>query len=580
MTNFTHFDDKLVFSLNKVLKNVMSNSWDYTPQAPEILIFSGFVAQWHQAKRRLLRCTTAIAIAFFLVACGHRDTGATDQNDLHRVLRRGLPGEPQTLDPQLADDDFSFQVLRDLYEGLTSEDDSGQIIPGVADSWTLDSTGTIYNFHLRSEAKWSNGDRVTASEFVQGLRKAVDPKTASGSAALLAVIRGANDIIAGKRSATELGVTAIDESSVRISLEHPAPFILQVLSQPIAAPLHDNKKEVAQEKNKGPFNGAYVLVNRVTGSYIELASNSKYWNSSRVSIQKVRYINVESEATELREYIAGDLDLTFSIPLPDLDRISRKLGAEIQMSPTLGTTYLALNLSEPPLKDDLALREALSIALDREKIATSVMAGVAPAYSFVAIGTTGYESPKYDWVNWSRDRQLAYARSLYSQSGYSDNKPLHLRLYFSNGESIQRLMIAVAGSWRQNLGVISELNNDEFRVFLAGRKDRSRWDVARLKWDADYDDPSSFLDVFASDSNQNDPDYKSSSFNNLISRARSEARPNERMAQLQSAEQVLMNDYPIIPIYFTRARRLVKPYVGGAKLNPMNRIYTKNLFWQ
>ena len=580
MTNFTHFDDKLVFSLNKVTKRVMSKVRDYTPQAPEISAFNAPLPQWqHAVKTLMLRCTIGIVIAISLVACGHRDTGATGQTDPHRILRRGLPGEPQTLDPQLADDDFSFQVLRDLYEGLTSEDDSGQIIPGVADSWTLDSTGTIYKFHLRSEAKWSNGDRVTASEFVQGLRKAVDPKTASGSAALLAVIRGANDIIAGKKSATELGVTAIGESSVQISLEHPAPFILQILSQPIAAPLHDNKAGV-QEKNAGPFNGAYVLVTRVTGSYIELASNSNYWNSSRVSIQKVRYVNVESEATELREYMAGDIDLTFSIPLPDLGRISQQLGAEIQISPTLGTTYLALNLSEPPLKDDLALREALSIALDRDRIARSVMAGVAPAYSFVAIGTTGYESPKYDWVNWSRDHQLAYARSLYSQSGYSDSKPLHLRLYFSNGESIQRLMIAVAGSWQQNLGVISELNNDEFRVFLAGRKDRSRWDVARLKWDADYDDPSSFLDLFASDSNQNDPDYKNPSFNNLISQARSEAQPSKRMVQLQSAERVLMNDYPIIPVYFTRARRLVKPYVGGAKLNPMNRIYTKNLFWQ
>jgi len=557
----------------------MLKARDYTPQATENIAITAFLLRWTlRARGLMLHCAMAL-LAIALIACGHHATVTTGQKDADRVLRRGLPGEPQTLDPQVADDDFSFQVLRDLYEGLTSEDGSGQIVPGTADSWTLDSSGTIYNFHLRSEAKWSNGDRVTASEFVHGLRRAVDPKTASGSAGLLAVIKGATDIIAGKKSATELGVIAVDESSVQIFLEHPAPFILQVLTQPIAAPLHDNKNAVPQ-KNAGPFNGAYILVNRVTGSYIDLARNSEYWNSSKVPIKKVRYVNAESEATELREYIAGDLDLTFSIPLPDLDRISQKLRGEIQLSPTLGTTYLALNLSRPPLKDDPALREALSIAVDREQIAKSVMAGVAPAYSFVANGTTGYAPPKYDWVNWSRDRQLAYARSLYSQAGYSANKPLHLRLYFSNGESIQRLMIAVAGSWQQNLGVTSELINDEFRVFLAGRKDRSRWDAARLKWDADYDDPSSFLDVFASDSNQNDPDYKSLPFNSLIAQARSEADPGKRMALLHSAEQVLMTDYPIIPIYFTRARRLVKPYVGGAKLSPMNRTYTKNLFWQ
>jgi oligopeptide transport system substrate-binding protein len=483
------------------------------------------------------------------------------------------------LDPQLADDDFSFQVVRDLYEGLTAENDSGQVVPGVADSWTFDSSGTVYKFHLRPEAKWSDGERITASDFVRGLRRAVDPKTAAGSAGLLAVIRGATEIIAGKENVTELGVIAVDESSVQISLEHPAPFILQVLSQPIAAPFHGSAV-AGTEKNAGPFNGAYVLVKRVNGSYIDLVRNSDYWNSSKVAIQTVRYVNVESEATELREYVAGDLDLTFSIPLPDLDRISKKLSGEIQMSPTLGTTYLALNLSRPPLSNDLDLRKALSIALDREQIAKNVMAGVAPAYSFVAKGTSGYDPAKYDWVNWSRDRQLAYARILYSRSGYSDNKPLHLRLYFSNGESLERVMIAVAASWKQNLGVISELSNDEFRVWLVGRRDRGRWDATRLKWDADYDDPASFLDVFANNSNENDPDYKSPKFNSLIGEARTEPLPDKRMQLLHDAEQVLMDDYPIIPIYFTQARRLVKPYVGGARMNAMNRIYSKNLFWQ
>lgn len=579
MTNFTHFDDKLVFSLNYGQAKFMSNGREYNAQASEIITFACFIfRQTTRAKCRMLRCAI-VALAILAAACGHHTNGLSGETAADRVLRRGLPGEPRTLDPQLADDDFSFAVLRDLYEGLTSENASGQVVPGAAASWTLDATGTVYTFHLRPQAKWSNGDRITASEFVQGLRRAVDPKTASGSAGLLAVIKGATDIIAGKSNVTQLAVTAVDESSVQISLEHPAPFILQVLSQPIAAPFHVNE-DTGSEKYAGPFNGAYVLVNRVTGSYIDLVRNSKYWNSSKVSIKRVRYVNAESEATELREYVAGDIDLTFSIPLPDLDRISKEFKGEIQISPTLGTTYLALNLSKPPLKDDLKIREALSIALDRDQIAKNVMGGVMPAYSFVANGTTGYDPPKYDWVGWNRDRQLAYARSLYTQSGYSDNNPLHLRLYFSNGESIQRLMIAVAGSWKQNLGVISELTNDEFRVFLVGRKDRTRWDAARLKWDADYDDPSSFLDVFANDSSQNDPEYNSSAFNNLIVQARIEPEPSKRMMLLHSAEHVLMDDYPIIPIYFTRGRRLVKPFVGGAKINPMNRIYSKNLFWQ
>jgi ABC-type oligopeptide transport system substrate-binding subunit len=580
VTNFTHFDDKLVFSLNNGKTRFMSKRREYTPQAHEIIAFPVFISRAAPSPNGVMLHRAIIAfVALLITACGYHPGGTTGQTSADRILRRGLPGEPRTLDPQLADDDFSFEVVRDLYEGLTSESASGQVIPGAAASWTLDPTGTVYTFHLRPQAKWSNGDRTTASEFVRGLRRAVDPRTASGSAGLLAVIKGATDIIAGKKNVTELAVTAIDESTVQISLEHPAPFILQVLSQPIGAPFHTDKNVRSNTPN-GPFNGAYVLVNRVTGSYIDLADNPEYWNSSKVSIKKVRYVNTESEATELRKYIAGEIDLTFSIPLPDLDRISKTLRGEIHISPTLGTTYLALNLSKPPLKDNLAIRQALSIALDREQIAKNVMGGVMPAYSLVANGTTGYDPPKYDWVGWTRDRQLAYAKLLYAQSGYSTDNPLHLRLYFSNGESIQRVMIAVAGSWRQNLGVISELTNDEFRVFLVGRKDRSRWDVERMKWDADYDDPSSFLDIFTNGNNQNDPDYGSAGFNNLIMQARMEPEPTRRMALLHGAEQVLMNDYPIIPIYFTQGRRLVKPFVGGAELNPMNRIYSKNLFWK
>jgi oligopeptide transport system substrate-binding protein len=417
------------------------------------------------------------------------------------------------------------------------------------------------------------------------MRRAVNPKTASGSAGLLTVIRGASEIIAGRKNVAELGVTAIGDTSIRIELEHPAPYLLQILSQPIAAPVHMNAHQSISPSDysietSGNYNGAYTLVNRVPGSFIELERNPNYWDSSNVSIERVRYINAESETTELREYIAGQLDMTFTIPLPDLSRVMQQFGAEVQIAPILGNLYLALNLSKLPLKDSAELRQALSMAIDREQIAEQVMMGVTPAYAFVADGVSGYIAPRYEWAEWTRDRQLSIARSLYARAGYSDKNPLHLRLYFNSGESIQRIMLAIASSWKQNLGVISELASEEFQVFLAGRKDRGRWDVTRLGWDADYDDPSSFLDLFSQGNSQNDPAYNSVLFNQLIDKARHEPESGTRMVLLHSAEEVLLNDYPIIPIYFKRARRLVKPYVGGANITPMNRTYTKNLYWK
>ena len=508
----------------------------------------------------------------------------SDKSNAVRMLRRGLPGEPRTLDPQLAEDTFSFPVLRDLYEGLTGEDRNGHAVPGAAESWAVDSTGTIYTLQLRPSAKWSDGDRITANEFVQGLRRAVDPKTTSGSAALLTVIKGASEIIAGRKGVTELGATATGEFSVRIELEHPAPFVLQILSEPIAAPTHVRGNTYStnpgsMDKTK-VSNGAYTLVSRILGSYIELERNPNYWDATHVRIEHVRYVNVESEATEVREYDAGQLDMTSTIPAPDLDRVTQKYGPDIQTAPILGTLYLALNLSKSPLRDNRDLRQALSMAVDRDLISDHVTVGVTPAYTFVAQGISGYTPPAYLWSSLSRDHQLTYARTLFAKSGYSERNPLHLTLYFNSGESIQRIMIAIAASWKKNLGITTDLVSDEFRVFLEGRKDRRRWDVARLGWYADYDDPSSFLDVFSKNNIQNDPSYVSSEFNSLTDAARIEPNPDKRILLLQKSEEVLLNDYPIIPVYFYMARRLVKPYLGGATITPLNHTRSKLLYWK
>jgi oligopeptide transport system substrate-binding protein len=540
----------------------------------------------------LLRCGIILAAIYATTACdgrtGESVTSAATPNDTSnatRMLRRGMPGEPRTLDPQLADDTFSSLVVRDLFEGLTAEDRAGRIVPGVARSWSVDATGTIYTFVLRPEAKWSDGNRIVASEFVQGLRRAVDPLTASGSAALLVPIKGASDIIAGRKKVTDLGVSAIDESVVRIELEHPAPFVLEILSQPIAAPVHirgTSESAVAPPPPEQAHisNGAYTLVSRVPGSFIELARNPMYWDAVNVHIERVRYLDEESEATELREYMAGQLDLTYTIPTPDFKRITEKHSGEIQTAPILGTLYLALDVSEPPFRDNVTLRQALSMAVDRDLISEHVALGVTPAYSFVPRGINGYNPPAYKWSEWTHEHQLSYAKELFAHSGYSEKNPLRLKLYFNSGESIQRIMTAIAASWKQNLGVDSELISDEFRVFLEGRRDRSRWDVARLGWWPDYKDPASFLEIFSTDNSQNDPGYVNAQFTKLIDEARVEADPDERLQLLHNSEELLLNDYPIIPVYFYTAHRLVKPYVGGAVISPLNRTYSKHLFWR
>jgi len=536
---------------------------------------------------RLRVCCIAI---FFVVGCHGKSKNehnavlpSQGRETPARVLRRGIPGEPQTLDPQLVDDSYSNQVVWDLYEGLTALDRVGAVTPGIADSWTLDPTGMVYTFSIRPNAKWSDGERVYADEFVAGLRRAIDPRTGSGSASLLSVIKNATEIIGGKKSVAELGVSAPTETSIRLELERPAPYILQVLAEPVASPLH-RKQEKATDGSSFPnatvTDGPYVLASRVPNSYLDLTRNTYYWDAEHVAVKNIRYVNAESEATELREYIAGQMDLTYSLPTPDLSRVVRDFPDQLQTAPILGTLYLALDLSKPPLRDDRDLRQALSMAVDRSFIAEHLTLGVTPAYAFVANGIKDYDPPAYAWATWPRDKQLSYARRLYERSGYSQTKPLHLKLYFNSGEGIQRIMAAVAGGWKQNLGVETTLLSDEFRVFLTGRKDHSRWDVARLGWWADYNDPSSFLEVFSKNSIQNDPGYSSSEFNSFLDSARTDSNTLERMTFLRKSEEVLLNDYPIIPVYFYTAARLVKPYVGGANISALRRTYSKHLFWK
>lgn len=591
MNDFTHFVNKLVFSFKSAFVELMSKLRSCMHQVSENATHAGTMRrQPIEFMSKIMRCSVFLLCAAILVACGQHKSRPTGQTELGaegpvgRELTRGLPGEPRTLDPQLADDTYSSQVIRDLYEGLTSEDRSGKVVPGVASSWTVDPTGTTYTFQLREEARWSNGDRIFANEFVEGLRRAVDPKTASGSAALLSIIKGASDITAGRKKPTDLRVTAISASSIQIELERPAPYLLEILSQPIAAPFHaqNNLLPASSGEMRAHVvtNGPYILKARVPGSFIELERNIRYWDAAHVAIERVRYVNAESEATEVREYAAGQLDMTFTIPTPDVKRLAEKYGNQVQIAPILATQYLAFNLSEPPMRDNRDLRQALSMAVDRDFIAEYVIEGVTPAYSFVAKGINGYVSPEYAWASWSRERRLDYARRLFLHAGYSERNPLRLKLYFSRDEGLQRLMVAVAGSWKQNLGVESELISDEFRVFLAGRRDKKRWDVARIGWTADYDDPTSFLDVFASGSSENDGSYLSPAFNESLNSAEMEPNGEKRTELLRRAEQSLLDDYPIVPIYFYNSRRLVKPDIGGATTTPMNRTYTKQLFWR
>jgi len=482
------------------------------------------------------------------------------------------------LDPGEATDTFSFEVIRDLYEGLVIETPEGAVVPGVASSWTVNASGTQYTFHLRPDAKWSNGTQVRAKDFVEAWRRVVDPKRASPVADTLRPVAGAAAIILGRLPPSSLGVTAIRDDLLVVDLDRPAPYFPQLLTHSATFPVYSERTAKSHNPHDWISNGPYVLSNWTPGSILGLRQNLSYWDRTNVRIPNVEYIPIPDENAEYRQYRAGQLDITQSVPNSALDSVRAERPNELYVAPFLATAYYALNLRSPYFATNLDLRKSLALAIDRKALESTILPfGQRPAYGFVPPGTWNYDPQYWEWRNLPDTERIEEARRLYALAGFSTDRPLRLRVLFNSNNSIKQVAIAIASMWKQTLGVDTELIDEEYRVFLNSRRDTSRWEVARLGWTADYNDAGNFLDTLRSASPNNDARYARQEFNQLLDRAASTVDQSGRRNLLQDAEKMMLSDYPILPIYFFSSKRLIKPYVTGAKVNPLNRLYSKHL---
>lgn len=492
------------------------------------------------------------------------------------VLRRGIGGEPSTLDPVAAADNYSFEVLRDLYEGLTTDGPNGEVLPGVADSWTVSTDGKEYTFNLRQGVRWSNGKLILAQDFVNAWRRVVDPAQGSPVADDLRIISGAASIIGGHSPPETLGVFAPSESILTVHLEEPAPYLPQLLTHSAAYPSYSASKSENLKTKERVSNGPYVLSEWFPNTKIELTKNPNYWDAIHVQIPRVEY-QIADENSQYSRYQAAQLDMTDTVPPSAVPALRERQTKELIIAPFLATAYYGLNLSTRLFGANLSLRKALAMAIDRNKLAQSMTFGQTAAFGFVPPGTWNYSPQSWDWRNLNNSDRITEARRLYAEAGYSNDKPLHLRLLFNSNPVIKNTAIILAEMWREALGVDTELTEEEYRVFLQSRHDKSRWDVARLGWTADYNDASNFLDIFRQHSINNDVTYADSNFDALLDEAARTSDPKNRREILESGERKMLADYPVIPLYFFVSKRLVKPYIRGVQLNPLNRVGSKFL---
>ncbi len=525
---------------------------------------------------------TGLLACLMLLAVSAGTTALATDLAAEQVLHKGNGAEPQTLDPHKAEGVPSSNIMRDLYEGLTSESPDGEVIPGAAERWDISADGRVYTFYLRKTARWSNGDPVVAEDFVAGLRRSANPATLSHYSQILSSIENAEAVTAGDVPPEKLGVVALDDHTVQITLKAPTPYFLGLLNHSSTYPI--NRRAFRQFGDKFTrlgnlvSNGAYVLSDWVVQSHIVLDRNPEYWDNANTVIDRVYYHATEDQSSELKRYRAGELDWTNEVPLAQISWIRENLKDEFYVSTYLGTYYYGFNLTQPPFKNNKKLRRALSMAVDREIIVEKVSRlGEQPAYSWVPPGINNYNAQTPSWAQMPRELRHAEARRLYAEAGYGPDNPLYIELRYNTSENHKKIAVAIAAMLKQTLGVRASLINQEWKVFLETRKQKRVTQLFRAGWIGDYNDAYTFAELLHSKHGINDQGYNSPEYDALLAAASVEGDFHKRREILQQAERVLLEDQPIMPIYFYVNKRMVKPYVAGFQPNIMDHHYSKNM---
>ncbi len=484
------------------------------------------------------------------------------------ILNRGNNGDPSSLDQQLTSTVDEARLLRDIYEGLVIENNKGVIIPGVATSWDEAPDGLTYIFKLRDDAKWSNGDPVIAQDFVFTFRRIMDPKNAAPYANVLFPIKNAEKIAAGKLPTDQLGVEASDDHTLKFTLEASTPYFVQLMSHHTALPLHRKSVEKYGDKFTAPgnmvSNGAYQLVSFVPNDKIVMKKNPYYYNADKVKIDVVNWLPFENRASCMRRFEAKEVQICSDISAEQMDYVQQTFGTQLHIAPQLGSYWLDVKGKDgSPLKDT-RVRRAISMALDRDFIASEVWRGtMLPSYSLVPLGVDNYISGgvRQDYADEDIFDREDKAKALLKEAGVEPDS-LTLELYYNTSENHKNVMAAIADMLK-NIGIKAKLNEMEGTTYFNYLREDGEFNLARDGWIADYSDPQSFLFLYKSDSHFNYPKWSNKTYDALLEKAAVTTDLKARADILADAERLLLKEQVIIPLLTYASRALVSDQVEG-----------------
>lgn len=513
-----------------------------------------------------------ICFAIFFSGCGGPIDRPAREDKTHIV--RVNDDEVRTLDPHKVSIVTDGRVVGDLFQGLIDLDVSGRPIPGQAQSWSVSDDGLTWVFILRPDLVWSDATPLSAEDFVYSFRRLVLPATAAPYANLVNGWVGARAILKGEASPETLGVTALDSQTLEIQLIRPEPALLNMLAYAalVPVPRHVIAKHGDAWSRPGTLigNGAYTLSSWRRQASMEMVKNRRFHAADSVALDRVTYVPISDEMAAVRQFRAGEVDIVPDFPGTMAAVLEQQLGDQVHIGPYLTTFYWVFNTTKPPF-DNPAVRRALSMSVDREAIIRSIMrTGNAPAYAMVPPDTGSY-GPAYlpDWASWPLEARRAEAKRLLEAVGITPASRLEVVHRYNTSDTYQRIALAIGQMWAE-LGVDLVLFNSETAVHYAALRSGD-YVLGRAGWAADYAAPENFLFVFASASKGlNYPRYRNPRYDELLDAAVSESDVPTRMALMREAEAILIEDSPILPIFYYVSKYLVADDVTGWSPNVLS----------
>jgi oligopeptide transport system substrate-binding protein len=529
----------------------------------------------------LLKFLFIVLLSSTLAACTGGETNVSSGNR-EGILHFGNGSEPQGLDPHVVTGVPESNLISALFEGLAVKNPyTLEPEPGVAQSWEFSDDGRIINFYINPASRWSNGDSMTAHDFVWSWQRALNPLMGNQYAYMLFPVKNAEAYATGKlKDPSDLGVKALDDLTLQVTLTEPTPYFIQLMDHYSTFPVHrptlekfgkasDRFTKWTRAENivsNGPFKLKEWLLNR----RISMEKSPTYWDADKVRLNGIVFYPTENLVSEERMFRAGQLHYTNDVPLEKIPVYEKMQNTPYVQAPYLGTYYYLINTNVAPV-DDLRVRQALSMTVDRDKLAATVMQkSVYPAYSITPPGALGYQPPKI--FSYDIDK----AKQLLADAGYPNGEGWPgLEIIYNTSESHRKVAVAIQQMWKSALNIDITISNQEWKVYLDSVT-QMNFTMARRGWIGDYVDPNNFLDLFLTGGGNNNTGYTNPRFDELISTLAPQAKSKqERLALFYEAEIMLMEQMPIIPIYTYTSKHLIHPSVKGIPTNLMNSISFK-----